>query len=682
MKKTKKRLSFVLAATVAASTFVAAPQAYAIDDLDVDPETDQADEESKYTITFTLEDDLEKGDEITIRFEDEYEIDDNIDERDIEVNGDDADEVEVDDRENEIVIEVPEDLEDGDDVEIEIKDGITNPDKDGEFYVKVRTEHESWKTFDVDIEEDDDDDEEFSVDIDEDDAGAKTSYTLGKFDLKGSDELKKGKTITVKFPDDDMLPSSIDTDDVEINGEEAEDVDVNGDEVDIEIPDDVDGDDDLKIEFKKAAGLKNPSSKGDYTIEIEYDGEDYESEEFEIKGSSSSASTDFTVDLSDKSVGANSSYSFEVDLGSKKLSYNNEIQVEFPSSEMVPSYIAPASVTINGSKASSVWVYGNKVYISTPFSFTPDNNVKVAFSKDAYITNPKSAGNYKLSVKMAGTTIESKNFSISGTMISVPNGSVDNSTATVTLSKTALNTPTAITVGIKGLAAPLTRGQDFLELAIPAEFAVPTAINASHVKVNGLAPSYVTTRGQNVVIYPSQDLYANAAVSLAIAETANIKTPSTAKAYSIGVYSSEEREPLFVRSVGVGGVNVPPPVPADAARLKLNVASFTKNGQSHALAVAPYTANGNTLVPAQFFRDALGLSTQWNGNSAVVVSGSTVIRFTVGSDTAMIGQTTVRLPVAVQVKEGMPMLPIRFVSDTLKYTLGWDGATSSIVMYK
>lgn len=678
MTKRKQGLPIVLAATVAAGTFLAAPQAYAIRGLDVDAKTDQAGEESKYTIRFELEEDLDRGETITIRFEDDFDVDERIDERDVEVNGKRARSVDVDD--NVIEIEVPEDLEDGDDVTVEILDGITNPDDEGKFYVKVRTEHESWETFNVKIV---DEDEEFSVSLNDAKAGAKTSYILGKFDLKSGDKLKKGKTITVTFPDAKMLPTKINRDDVRVNGHGAANVAVDKRKVEIEIPSGADGDDELKIEFRQAAGIQNPDKKGSYTIEIAYDGEEYESKSFTIKeGSGSSSGSNFAVSLSNSTVGANASYSFEVDLGSKQLSYNRQIQVEFPANGMVPAYIAPGSVSINGTPASNVWVNGNQVNIMTPYGFSPASKVNVVFSPSANLVNPRTAGDYRLTVKLADSTFTSQPFTIGGTLNTGPNGGVDNSTATISLSNPALNAPTAITVQIRGLSAPLGRGQDFLELALPAGFTVPGTIQPAHVTVNGLAAAYVATRGQNVVIYPAQDLYPNTAVNLVIGEAANIKTPATAQAYSIGVYSSEEREPLFIRAVGVGGVVVQPTVPADAAHLRLDVASFTKNGQSYPLAAAPYTVNGNTLVPAQFFRDALGLSTQWNNQTAVIISGTTVISFTVGEDTAQIGQTTVKLKVAVQEKNGMPMLPIRFIADTLKYTLGWDGTTSSIVMYK
>src|SRR5690606_14641775 len=120
-----------------------------------------------------------------------------------------------------------------------------------------------------------------------------------------------------------------------------------------------------------------------------------------------------------------------------------------------------------------------------------------------------------------------------------------------------------------------------------------------------------------------QDLPANAQVTIAINETAKVTTPAAKNAYTISVFTSAEKAPLFSRQVSVGGAPVQPVIPPNASHLRVNVASFTNSGQTFPLTVAPYTVNGNTLVPAQFFRDGLGLTTQWTANTATVSNGST-----------------------------------------------------------
>lgn len=88
------------------------------------------------------------------------------------------------------------------------------------------------------------------------------------------------------------------------------------------------------------------------------------------------------------------------------------------------------------------------------------------------------------------------------------------------------------------------------------------------------------------------------------------------------------------------------------------------------------------MVPAQFFKEALALTTQWNNTNVAVVSGTKVVKFTVGSKTAKVGRTDVQLPTPVVLKDGMPMVPIRVVTDNLGYTVGWDDDTDSVYVYK
>ncbi len=676
----KKGLPVLLISALAASPTVAVPKAYALDYVSVEADDNEAGVDSGYTIEFDLEEDLDSGEYITIRFDSDFELDaDEIDVDSVTVNDEEPDSVSVNENDNTIKIKVPYDLEAGDTVTVEITGGITNPDDEDTYYVEVKTSQETtYESDSVYIEGDDSSSsDDFEVDVDDDEAGAETAYTINEFDLRGSDELEAGDWVYVTFPDSDMLPSDIDESDVEINDEEPDQVKISGKEVQIKLPDEVEGDDYIKIEFSEDAGIQNPDEADDYVIEVEYNNRTYTSDTFEITDDSGTSSSDYTVSLSDNTAGARSSYSFDIDLGNKRLSSNEYVTVEFPSADMLPSYMNAADVQINGSAVRTAAVSGNKVYLTTPYGFGEVKTVKVNFSYNAFIKNPQTAGtSYQLATTIGGKTYRSKSFSITGTSVTTPT-TVDNSTATISLSKTTPSTATAITVGIKGLGMPLLKNRDFLELALPSGFRVPSVINASTVSVNGLVPSYVAARGQNLVIYPSQDIAAATPVTVVVSEGTNIATPATPSLYSIGVYTSAEKNLLFARPVTIA-----PPVPANAPRLKLNVKSYTVSNKTFTLAAAPYTYNDTTLVPAQFFKDALSLTTKWNKSTADVISGNTTIHFTVGSNQAKVNNTVVKLPVPVQIKDGMPMLPIRFIADTLKYKLGWDEATKSIVIYK
>jgi hypothetical protein len=700
MEKSKKVLPIVLASALASTPFVAAPQAYAISNVSVDMDDDTTGSTAEYTIDFTLDEDLEKGDDIIVTFDSDFDLDD-VDESDVDIDGVDIKNVDVDTSHNEITITVNEDLSGDEDYTITI-DNVVNPEDEDDYDIEVEAENDDDTDYDtVEIVDDDSSDEEFSVDMDDDEEDAETGYTLGPIDLDS--ELEEGEWVTVTFPDEDMLPSSMDTEDVEINGHEVDDIEINGDEVELQIPEGADLDEELEIEFFKSAGITNPSADDSYTFEVEYDGDTYESEEFEITKSSSSSGgdSDFTVNLSDSTAGARSSYTFEADFGKKELAADDEVIVEFPSSEMLPGVWTASDVTINGKAAKKVYSSGSKVYITAPSSFTTDSEVKVSFSYSAWVTNPKTAGDYTLKMTVDGKTITSKSFKITGATYTptpttpttpatpVP---VNNTTATIGLTNSALNAVTGVNVAIKGVSVPLAKQRDFIELVFPVGYRVPAYITPSAVTVNGVMASYVAVRGQNVLVYPSQDIPAASAANVVISPAANIINPAVKNAYSISVFTSEEKGLLFARAVSVGGAPaVKPPVttqpgvtiPTNAARIKLNVASFTLHGKTYPLQAAPSLANGNTtVVPAQFFKEALALTTQWNDQTVAIISGTKVLRFSVGSNKAKVGGQEVTLPAAVQMKNNMPMIPIKFVADNLGYKLGWDAKTSTVFIYR
>ncbi|MED1644645.1 copper amine oxidase N-terminal domain-containing protein [Brevibacillus agri] len=714
MKKSKKALPIVLASALAATPFVAVPQeAHALKKVSVKADNDGADKDSSYDISFTLEEDLTKGDTITIEFDSEYTVSKSISSSDIDAS------FKVKSAKasgKKVIITLNEDLEEGDKVTITIEDGITNPEDKGTYDVYVSTSSEDEEYGEVTIKSSSSSSsssKDYSVSLSSKAAGEATSVKLGKISLKGSDELETNEYITVIFPDEDMLPSKIDAGDVKLNGYSVKTVSVKDDEVEIKVPSSVAGDDYITLEFSKSAGIENPSAGSKYTYKVKYDGVTYESEQFEITKSGSSTSTatnSFTVNLSDPSAGARSSYTFDADFGSKQLKADEELVLEFPSADMVPGILSASDFTLNGKTAKRVSASGNKVYITAPSNFSATSEVKVVVSFSAWITNPKTAGSYTLKATAAGRTLESKSFTIGGSVVNptpnpaptptptpTPNNTVNNSTATIALTSTALGKPTGVNVAIKGLGVGLVKQRDFVELVFPAGYKVPAYIAPANVTVNGVAANYVAVRGQNVLIYPSQDIPAATAANISINAAANIVNPAVKNTYSISVFTSEEKGLLFARAVGVGmpapAQPAPQPtpqpqqpavtVPTNAALFKVNTANFTLHGKTYPLQVAPYIANGNTtMVPAQFFKEALALTTQWNNSTVAIISGTKVMKFTVGSNKARVGNQEITLPTPVVLKNGMPMIPVRTVTDNLGYKVGWDAKTSSVFVYK
>ncbi|MGF9816926.1 copper amine oxidase N-terminal domain-containing protein [Brevibacillus agri] len=661
-KSAKKGISVLLATTVLTSPFVMEPKAaHALSIEEVSADDTDVDEETEYTIEFEIAKELASGDLIYVRFPSDFTVDKKLKKSDVSLK-DDGDKVTIDSvsvNKNVVEIEVGERIKKGSVVTVTI-DNVTNPEDKGSYSIEVKTSSEStYKSKKVTIGKSSSSSSkgDFEASHSNKNAEESISLTLGKFTLASkSSKLKEGKYIYVDFPTKDMLPKSISKSDVKVNGYKAEYISIlDSDSIRIEIPSGADGDNYIKLEFSSSAGIVNPSTPGkSYYYTVEYDSKEYKSKDVEITGASS---TPFSVSLSDNSAGARSSYTFDIDLASKLYS-NTEIQVEFPNWEMVPPVITNSNVTVNGDQVTGLSVNGNKVFFRTPSGFSSTNRLTIKFAYEGYLTNPKSSGTYNITAKIDNKTYKSKDFQITGVTAPVP---VDNTLATIGLTRATASTPAGLQVGIKGIGVPIVRNQGFIEIVFPVGFRVPAYVPANTVTVNGVAANYVGARGQNLIIVPSTDIPARAAVQVNIAETAGIVNPATPGVYSIGVYTSEEKGLLFARPATVVALN--------GVSFKANVASFTKSGKTTALAAAPYTVNGHTLIPTTFFRDALGFSVSYTKTTAKVVSGNTVMQFKVGSNIMNVNGQNVTLPTAVQLKNNIPALPLKAIADRTGYKI-------------
>ncbi|GAB1533446.1 MULTISPECIES: copper amine oxidase N-terminal domain-containing protein [Brevibacillus] len=665
-KSVNKGISVLLATAVLASPVMLEPKAaYALSIEDVSADSTRVDEETEYTIEFEINKDLSSGDSIFVRFPSDYSVDKKLKKSDVTLKDDDNDKISIDSvsvSKNVVEVEVDEKIRKGTVLTLTI-DNITNPEDKGSYEIEVKTSAEtSYKGEKITISKSSSSSSsssskgDFEASPSSKNAEDSISLTLGKFNLSSKSKLKEGKYIYVNFPSKDMLPKSISKSDVKVNGYKPDYVSIlDSDSIRIEIPSGADGDSYIKLEFTSSAGIVNPSKPDKYySFEIEYDSKEYKSKDVEITNTSN---TPFTVSLSDSAAGARTSYTFDVDL-SNKLGSNAEIEVEFPNGVTVPPVLTSNSVTVNGAQVTNVSVLGNKVYFRTPYGFTSTNRASIKFAFEGYLTTPRTAGTYTVTAKIDNKTYKSKEFQVSGV---TPPVAVDNTLATVGLTRATASTPAGISIGIKAMGAPIVRNQGFIEVVLPVGFRVPAYLPANTVTVNGVAASFVGVRGQNLIIIPAQDIPAKTVAQVNIAETAGIVNPATPGVYSIGVYNSEERGLLFSRPATIVALN--------GVSFKQSVASFTKAGKTTGLAVAPYTVNGNTLMPTTFFRDALGFSISYTKTTAKVVSGNTVMQFKVGSNVATINGKNVTLPAAVQLKNNVPTLPLKTITERTGYKI-------------
>jgi hypothetical protein len=90
--------------------------------------------------------------------------------------------------------------------------------------------------------------------------------------------------------------------------------------------------------------------------------------------------------------------------------------------------------------------------------------------------------------------------------------------------------------------------------------------------------------------------------------------------------------------------------------------------------------NGTTLVPLRGIFEALGASVNWESDKQIVAAnkGQSNIQLTIGSKTAYRNGEPVNLQYPGALVNGITMVPLRFVSESLGANVNWDSSTQKI----
>ncbi|GAX89989.1 copper amine oxidase [Effusibacillus lacus] len=107
------------------------------------------------------------------------------------------------------------------------------------------------------------------------------------------------------------------------------------------------------------------------------------------------------------------------------------------------------------------------------------------------------------------------------------------------------------------------------------------------------------------------------------------------------------------------------------------------DGQPITFDAAPYIKNDRTLVPMRTIFEKLGATVEWDNATQTVTGkkGDTVIKLTIGSNTALVNNEPVELDVAAELHKdtgNRTMVPLRFVAESLDTEVNWDDATQTV----
>ena len=120
--------------------------------------------------------------------------------------------------------------------------------------------------------------------------------------------------------------------------------------------------------------------------------------------------------------------------------------------------------------------------------------------------------------------------------------------------------------------------------------------------------------------------------------------------------------------------------------LQIDNPNMTVDGRSEEIdpgrGTTPVIVNDRTLVPIRAIIEAVGGTVDWEQNTQTTTLSynSDAIRLTIDSTTAYLNDEASELDAAPAIINDRTMLPIRFIAESFKFTVGWDEATQTVTV--
>ena len=128
--------------------------------------------------------------------------------------------------------------------------------------------------------------------------------------------------------------------------------------------------------------------------------------------------------------------------------------------------------------------------------------------------------------------------------------------------------------------------------------------------------------------------------------------------------------PLFpndtsAATVQVATVGTPAVSGGGTAVFTIGQDSYTMNGQTVSMDVAPYIKDSRTFLPVRYVADALGVpdsNITFNNGQVVIHKNGTLVIMTIGSTTMSVGGANITMDVAPEITDGRTCLPVAWVA--------------------
>jgi hypothetical protein len=216
--------------------------------------------------------------------------------------------------------------------------------------------------------------------------------------------LQKGSQVYIEFPQGFMLPQTIDSSQISVNGVNTTTT-INHNVLSITNPSDIYNGKDVDVTISQNANIKNPISPSDYNIAV-YTDSDAAKAIYSVK---IIPSTLKDVNLSAKYSGTGSTNNFSITFKTGPaytlIGGTDTINIKFDDKFILPDTISSTSVLINDKEATNVTSNVHEIIATVPIDLPPASLVTVKITENANIKNPTDTGAYSVYVSTSKESV-------------------------------------------------------------------------------------------------------------------------------------------------------------------------------------------------------------------------------------------------------------------------------------
>jgi len=397
--------------------------------------------------------------------------------------------------------------------------GFLNSETPGAYQICIETESEPIEVCSNDIFVVKSHVEPADVTLSNNSIDQNSSYNL-KFRVGegGSLDARRSR-ITLKFPDETIIPEYIEPSTIKVNGLPVS-VDISTSPASYRLsfitPVDIENNGQVTVNISEKAGIINTSVPGEYSVDVftNYEPDVVPSKKFTISR------------VGQKPIvippyaGQYASYKFSVFIPSP-INQNDLITVEFPSGTELPSYMSGDKVLMDGNPCQlkpRVLPEENKIQLYAPAAYER-GSIMLQFLEGTKIRNPGKPGTYKIyfTVQSSDETFESDEYDILEKLLTIDSVIVKPVNAKENASWTL--------EGSLEFNGGLEPG-DTMTLTFPETTVVPDVISATDITFNGKPVRDVMSKENSITLTIPVKVELAGAFKIVITQDAGIENPS------------------------------------------------------------------------------------------------------------------------------------------------------------